>query len=56
MDWNKVTADIKYFLQLSTLNIAKEIKDYISNLLKFLEGLIKKTVLTAKDTVGYSYP
>jgi len=36
--------------------MAKEIKDYITNLLEFLEGLVKRTVLAAKDMVGYSCP
>ena len=56
MDWNKVTVDTKYLPQLSALNTAKEIKDYINNLLEFLKGLIKRIVLAAKDIAGYFYP
>ena len=56
MDWNKVIVGIKHLPQLGALNTAKEIKDYISGLLEFLEGLIKRIVPEAKDIVGYSYP
>ena len=56
MDQNKVIVGVEHLPQLGTLNTAKEIKNYISNLLEFLEDLIKRTVLAAKDTVGYSYP
>ena len=56
MDWNKVTVDTKYLSQLSALNTAKEIKDYINNLLEFLKDLIKRIVLAAKNIVGYSCP
>ena len=56
MDQNKVVTGTKYLLQLGAFNTAKEIKNYISNLLEFLKNFIKKIVLAAKDTVGYSYP
>jgi len=56
MDWDRVIVGIKHLPQLGALTIAKEIKDYITNLLEFLEGLVKRTVPVAKDIVGYSYP
>ena len=56
MDWNKVVASTEYLLQLSALNTAKKIKDYINNLLEFLKGFIKKIVLAVGDIAGYSCP
>ena len=47
---------VKMLVNFFLTNTAEEIKDYISNLLEFLEGLIKRIVPAAKDTVGYSCP
>jgi len=56
MDGDRVIVGVEHLLQLGALAMAKEIKDYITNLLEFLEGLVKRTVPAAKDMVGYSCP
>ena len=56
IDRNEVAAGAKHLPQPGALNTAEEIENYTSNLLEFLEDLIKRTVLAAKDTVGYSCP
>jgi len=56
MDRDRVAVGIEHLPQLGALTTAKEIKDYITNLLEFLEGLVKRTVPAAKDIVGYSCP
>jgi len=56
MDRDRVVVGAEYLPQLGALAMAKEIEDYITNLLEFLEGLVKRTVPAAKDIVGYSCP
>jgi len=56
MDRDGVVVGVEHLPQLGALAIAKEIKDYITNLLEFLEGLVKRIVPAAKDIVGYSCP
>jgi len=56
MDRDRVAVGAEHLPQLGALTTAKEIKDYITNLLEFLEGLVKRTVPAAKDIVGYSCP
>jgi len=56
MDWDRVVAGAEHLPQPGALATAEEIKNYITNLLEFLEGLVKRTVPAAKDIVGYSCP
>ena len=56
MDRDGIAAGAEHLPQLGALTSTREIKDYTSNLLDFLEDLVKRIVLVIKDIVGYLYP
>ena len=56
MDRDGVAAGAEHLPQPGALTSAREIEDYTSGLLDFLENLVERTVPVAKDIVGYSCP